>query len=113
LGDPMIVDGYQRWTCKEWAIIKYTEESWIPNSMEVGEWRDLNIGGLFCGGRFVEVGGSSDSGWSPTMDLQRVGNNKICRRIVDSKFEGSRRVGRPKRRLMMVWWKIWGCWGIR
>jgi len=45
LGDPVIVDGLQRWTCKEWVIMKYTEESWIPNSKEVGEWRDLNIGG--------------------------------------------------------------------
>jgi len=104
LGDPVIVDGLQRWTCKEWAIIKYTEESWIPNSKEVGEWEDLNIGGLWCGGRFGEVGGSGDSGWSPTMDMQRVGNNKIYRRIVDSKLERSR---------MMVWWKIWGSWGIR
>jgi hypothetical protein len=45
LGDPVIVDGLQRWTCKGWAIIKYTEEWWIPNSKEVGEWGDPNIGG--------------------------------------------------------------------
>ena len=45
LGYPVIVDGLQRWTWKEWAIIKYTEESWIPNSKEIGESGDLNIGG--------------------------------------------------------------------
>jgi hypothetical protein len=28
--------------------------------------------------------------------LQRVGNNEISRRIVDSKLEGSRKVGRAK-----------------
>jgi hypothetical protein len=43
-----------------------------------------------CDGRFGETGGSGDSGWSLTMDLQRVGNNKIYRRIVDSKREGSK-----------------------
>jgi len=32
-------------TCKEWAIMKYPEESWIPNSKELGELGDLNIGG--------------------------------------------------------------------
>jgi hypothetical protein len=26
-------------TCKEWAIIKYAEESWIPNSKAAGEWK--------------------------------------------------------------------------
>jgi hypothetical protein len=36
------------------------------------------------------------------MDLERVGNNKIYRKIVDSKLEGSRRVGRPKNGRMMV-----------
>ena len=60
----------------------------------------------------MEVGGSSDSGWSPTIDLQRVDNNKIYRMIVNSKVEGSRRVGRTKHRWMMVWWKILGSWGI-
>ena len=45
LGDMVIVGGLERWTCKEWAIIRYTEESWIPNSKEVGVWGDLNLGG--------------------------------------------------------------------
>ena len=45
LGDPVIVDGLQRCTCKELVIVKYTEESWNPNLREVGEWGDLNIGG--------------------------------------------------------------------
>ena len=45
LGCPVIVDGLQRWTWKEWEIIKYTEESWIPNSKAVGEWGDLKVGG--------------------------------------------------------------------
>jgi len=95
------------------SVIQYFELSWIPNSKEVKEWIDLNIDGLFCGGRLVEVGGSSDSGWSPTMDLQRVGNNKIYRRIVNSKLEGSRRVERPKHRWIILWWKTCGSWGIQ
>jgi len=32
-------------TCKEWAIMKYPEESWIPNSNVAREWGDLNFGG--------------------------------------------------------------------
>ena len=45
--------------------------------------------------------------------LQTVGNNEICRGIVDSKLEESKRVERSKHRWMMVWWKIWGSWGSR
>jgi hypothetical protein len=45
LGYPVIVDGLQRWTSKERTMMKYIEESWIPNSKEVGEWGDLNFGG--------------------------------------------------------------------
>jgi hypothetical protein len=29
--------------------MKYSEESWIPNSKEVGEWGDLHFGGWIDG----------------------------------------------------------------
>lgn len=35
----------ERGTYKELAVIKYTEESWIPNSNEALECGDVNVGG--------------------------------------------------------------------
>jgi hypothetical protein len=42
-----------------------------------------------------------------------MGKNEITRRIINSKFEGSRTVGRPKFGGWMVWWKTCGYWGSK
>jgi len=41
-----------------------------------------------------------------------MGKNEIARRIINSKLEGSRSVGRPKFGGWMVWWKACGYWGF-
>jgi hypothetical protein len=45
--------------------------------------------------------------------LQGMGKNEIPRRIINSKLEESRTVGRPKFGGRMVWWKTCGHWGSK
>jgi hypothetical protein len=40
---------------EEWAIMKYPEESYIPNLKEGGQWGDLNSVDGWCRGRLVDA----------------------------------------------------------
>lgn len=47
----------------KWKIMKFPEESWIPNSRVADEWEDVNFGGRMVWWKVWWIWGSKDGWW--------------------------------------------------